>query len=225
MLKDLRAFLLSLLLVLFGTGGTSVGQQKQVIPELEDMGRGKEWKVSNRNVSHVTDGKRKVVRFDEQKGYGLAWLPSSTFSNGVIEFDVKGKNVDQKSFPGVAFHGLNDSTYDAVYFRPFNFKSEDSLRHIHAVQYVSHPNNWWKVLRQLYPGVYENAVQPVPDPDSWFHVRLVLEYPKVSVFVNDAEKPCLVVDQLSDRKTGWVGLWVGDDSDGDFANLTITTSK
>ena len=41
MLKDLRAFLLSLLLVLFGTGGTSVGQQKQVIPELEDIGRGK----------------------------------------------------------------------------------------------------------------------------------------------------------------------------------------
>ena len=73
--------------------------------------------------------------------------------------------------------------------------------------------------------VYENAVQPVPDPDSWFHVRLVLAYPKVSVFLNDAGKPCLVVDQLSNRKTGWVGLWVGDDSDGEFADLKLIADK
>ncbi len=54
---------------------------------------------------------------------GIAWINDIRFSDGIIEFDVKGKNVLQQSFVGFAFHGSNDSTYDAVYFRPFNFKS------------------------------------------------------------------------------------------------------
>jgi hypothetical protein len=43
----------------------------------------------------------------------------------------------------------------------------------------------------------------------------------VSVFVNDAKEPSLVVEQLSDRKKGLVGLWVGNTSGGDFANFKI----
>lgn len=30
--------------------------------------------------------------------------------------------------------------------------------------------------------------------------------------MKDLEKPCLVVDALNDRKTGLVGLWVGNNS-------------
>jgi len=41
------------------------------------------------------------------------------------------------------------------------------------------------------------------------------------VFVADAKQPSLVVRQLSDRHTGRVGLWVGNNSGGDFANLKI----
>ena len=52
-------------------------------------------------------------------------------------------------------------------------------------------------------------------------MRVVVASPKVSVFVNDAKDPCLVVTQLSERKQGWVGLWV-DVSGGDFANLKIS---
>jgi len=44
----------------------------------------------------------------------------------------------------------------------------------------------------------------------------------VSVFVGDAKEPSLVIDQLNDRTKGLVGLWVGNTSDGDFANLKIT---
>src|SRR5437588_839179 len=46
--------------------------------------------------------------------------------------------------------------------------------------------------------------------------------PKVSVFVADAKQPSRVVSQLSDRHKGRVGLWVGNGSDGDFANLILT---
>jgi hypothetical protein len=42
------------------------------------------------------------------------------------------------------------------------------------------------------------------------------------VFVNDGKEPCLVVDQVSDRKKGLVGVWVGNGSGGDFANFKIT---
>jgi hypothetical protein len=45
----------------------------------------------------------------------------------------------------------------------------------------------------------------------------------VSVFVGDTKEPSLVVNQLSDRKKGLVGLWVGNTSGGDFANLKIVT--
>jgi hypothetical protein len=43
----------------------------------------------------------------------------------------------------------------------------------------------------------------------------------VSVFVGNAKEPSLVVDQLSDRRKGLVGLWVGNNSAGDFASLKI----
>ena len=35
------------------------------------------------------------------------------------------------------------------------------------------------------------------------------------------EGPVPVVNLLNDRKKGLVGLWTGNDSGGDFANLTI----
>ena len=54
-------------------------------------------------------------------------------------FDVKSKDVQQQGFVGVAFHGVDGTTYDAVYFRPVNFKAENPARRIRAVQCVSHP--------------------------------------------------------------------------------------
>ena len=52
-------------------------------------------------------------------------------------------------------------------------------------------------------------------------MRVVVASPKVSVFVGDAQQPSLVVSQLSHRHKGRVGVWVGNNSGGDFANLKI----
>ncbi len=151
----------------------------------------------------------------------MAYLQGIEFSNGTIEFDVRGKDVQQQSFVGVAFHGVDGTTYDAIYFRPFNFKTEDPARRKRAVQYISHPTYTWQKLRAEHPGEYEQPVSPVPDPNAWFHVRVIVAAPKVSVFVDKAKEPSLVVNQLSDRHKGRVGLWVGNNSGGDFANLKI----
>jgi hypothetical protein len=98
-------------------------------------------KVHNRQVRSYTEGDRSALRFDERSGDGIAWWPETNFANGTIEFDVRGKDVFQKSFVGIAFHGVDEKTYDAVYFRPFNFRASDPARRNHAVQYVSMPTS------------------------------------------------------------------------------------
>jgi len=179
-------------------------------------------KVSNRQMTPLDEGTRHGLRLDAHEGDGVAWWPDVEFSNGTIELDIRGKDVLQQSFVGVAFHGLNETTFDAVYFRPFNFKSDDPVRRSHAVQYVSHPTYTWNKLRTERPNQFEQPVVSPPDPNQWFHARVVIAFPSVRVFVNDAAAPALDVKQLSDRKTGWVGVWVGNGSDGAFANLTVT---
>ena len=200
------------LVVLFAA--SSVAAQQRTI-EPNDV------QVFNRSVSALSDGTRKGVRLNEQPGEGVAYLKGIEFSNGTIEFDVRGKDVQGQSFVGVAFHGLDSTTYDAIYLRPFNFRTEDPARHSHAVQYVSQPAYPWQRLRTERPGVFEQPESPPPDPNGWFHVRVVVASPKVSVFVGDAKQPSLVVTQLSDRTKGLVGLWVGNGSGGDFADLKI----
>ena len=199
----------------------AIGREKVLEPDLAKLAEGKGWTVTNRTVSVIDAGSVKGVRFDERPGAGIAWIDDYEFANGVIEFEVRGKNVPQQSFVGVAFHGSDVVTYDAVYFRPFNFKSEDPERRGHAVQYISQPTFTWQKLRSEHPGAYEQPVQPPPDPDAWFHVRIVVNSPKVSAFVNNAKQPSLLVEQLSARKKGRIGIWVGEGSGGDFANLRI----
>jgi hypothetical protein len=203
------------------TASRIVAQKKTIEPDLAALADGKRLKVFNRSVSSLNDGARKGARLSESSGDGVAYLPGVELANGTIELDVRGKDVQQQSFLGVAFHGVDGTTYDAIYFRPFNFKAEDPARRSHGVQYVSHPVHTWQKLRTEQPGKYEQAVNPVPDPNAWFHARVVVASPKVSVFVGDAKEPSLVVNQLSDRRTGLVGLWVGNTSGGDFANVKI----
>jgi hypothetical protein len=218
-----RAFVISTVAVpaaLFTPFGIA-GQKKTIEPDLEALADGKGLNASNRKISRLTDAARKGVRLSEAAGEGPAYLPGVEFANGTIELDLKGKDVQGASFIGVAFHGVDGTTYDAIYFRPFNFKTEDQARVLRAVQYISHPAHPWQKLRAEQPGQYEKPVKPVPDPNAWFHARVVVASPKVSVFVGDGKEPCLTVNQLSDRKKGLVGIWVGNTSGGEFANLKI----
>jgi hypothetical protein len=200
--------------VVFLAASSVAAQQRAIEP--------KDVEVFNRSVSSLSDGAKRGLRLSEHAGDGVAYLRGIELGKGTIEFDVKGKDVQGQSFVGVAFHGVDGTTYDAVYFRPFNFRAEDPARRSHAVQYVSHPTYTWQKLRAERPGIFEQPVSPAPDPNTWFHVRVVVASPKISVFVGEAKEPSLVVNQLSDRATGLVGLWVGNNSGGDFANIKIT---
>ena len=191
--------------------------------DLSKVAAGQGWKVVNRGVAAIEDGGRKAVRFDERAGQGLAWLEGVPFAEGTIEFDIRGQDVEQKSFLGIAFHGADDQTFEAVYFRPFNFKSADAVKAGHAVQYVSHPEFRWQKLRAERPGEFEQPIHPIPDPNGWFHVRIVIASTKVSVYVDGSREPCLSVDKLGGRPEGMIGLFMGNGSGGDFSDLKIVT--
>ena len=92
-------------------------------------------KADNRQVTLASEDGRTILRVDEREGDGVAWWPDLVMADGTIEVDIRGKDVMQRSFVGVAFHGLDEKTYDAIYFRPFNFRAADPARRAHAVQY------------------------------------------------------------------------------------------
>jgi len=196
----------------------SIGQ-KSVKPDITNI---KNLTVVNRAVAVSKEAGKVIVHLNSTAGDGIAWINNTNFEKGVIEFDVKGKNILQQSFVGIAFHGADDRTFDAVYFRPFNFQSPDQVRKSHSVQYVSMPQYDWSLLRENYPGKYENVLVSTIDPVSWFHAKVVVEADKITVYVNNDAKPSLVVSPLAKRATGKIGFWVGNNSDGDFADLSIT---
>jgi hypothetical protein len=176
----------------------------------------KKWTVHNRAV----DYDKEVIHLNGQENDGVLWLNDFTFKNGEIELDIKGKDLQGQSFVGVAFHGKDDNAFDAIYFRPFNFQNAE--RKSHSVQYISMPKNDWSTLRTAFPGKYENTVNPVPDPNNWFHAKIVISHPNVKVYVDGSKIPSLEIKQLSEFKNGKLGLWVGNGSEGWFKNLKIT---
>jgi hypothetical protein len=210
-------------------GPIGYGQEKVITPDLGKIADGKTWKVTNATAEPVDVDGRHAVRVkakgDSADGIiGLAVVNGSQFTTGTLEVDLKGKNVRQESFLGVAFNVVDERTFEGVYFRPFNFKAEGVFKG-RAVQYIAWPENTWEKLRENHQGVFEAPVNPVPDPDGWFHARIEVGEKQVRVFVEDAKEPSLTVNRLKEGgKARPVGLLV-DVSDGLWANFKVTPAK
>lgn len=199
-------------------GGTLPAAQP-LTPDLAALPTGKGWKGELAQATLTAQDGAPAIAL--QGNETIIWLDGFTFTNGTIEFDAKGQSAPRQScFVGIAFRVQDAKTYDAVYFRPFNFRATDPDAKAHAVQYISHPEWRWQKLRAEKTGQYEKPIEPAPDGDAWFHAKIVITRPKVSVFVNGAKEPSLVVNELSDRTGGSVGLW--STASGTIANLKIT---
>jgi hypothetical protein len=173
----------------------------------------------------VLSGGRRGVHVDAKPGNGVVWVEGTEFSQGTVELDVRGKDAFQQSFLGLAFHGKDDNSYEAVYLRPFNFRAEDPARHQHAVQYISLPDHDWPRLRKEFPEEFENPVDASVSPTEWVPLRVVVKGQTIQIFVGPVKTPTLEVRKLGTLEGGRVGLWVGNNSDGDFANLRIAPAK
>jgi hypothetical protein len=178
----------------------------------------------NRDVTPL-EGTPGAVHVGQKPGPGVVWIEGTDFAQGTIEIDVRGRDIPQQSFVGIAFHRKDDTTYEGVYLRPFNFRATDATQHQHAVQYISVPDYDWPRLRKEFPEEFENPVDPSVAPTDWVPLRLVVNGQRVQIYVGQAKSPALEVRKLGTLDRGLIGLWAGNNSEGDFANLKITPGK
>lgn len=208
------------LIILLIISNLTFAQKKQTI-DLTDLYKKGKLEVINREIKSVIENGKSFIQLADNKEEGLIWLPTKGFKNGKLTIRMRGKDVFQRSFVGIAFHGLNDTTYDAVYCRPFNFFAKDSVRKIHAIQYISHPKFTWKKLREERNGVFEKEIINPPNSNDWFTMTIIVDKKSVKAFINQDTKPSLIVDKLTERSNGKLGIFMGDGSGGDFESITI----
>lgn len=177
-------------------------------------------RVVNRQAAPISGGTG--VRVTAASGVGLFWIKDTDFGEGTLEVDVCGRDLDAQSFVGVAFHGVDDRTYEAVYLRPFNFRSRSAESRGHSVQYIAEPDYGYSRLRQQFPNQFEHSVEPSIAPTAWIPMRVVIRDSRVRVFVGSGDTPALDARQLRAGAGGQVGLFVDNGSDGAFANLRVT---
>lgn len=214
--------ILTILAVIASTLSYSQKEQKFNLYELFQK---ESLTIINREAVAIDSLSNKHIQISEKKNEGIIWLPINDFKNGTIKIEMRGKDVLQKSFIGIAFHGQDDTTFDAVYCRPFNFFATDSVRKIHAIQYISHPIYTWKKLREERNGIFEKEIKNPPNPNSWFTMTLVIENKIIKAYINESLEPSLVVEKLNQNKNGKVGVFVGGGSGGDFQNVLVEYKK
>lgn len=199
--------------------------QTTTIIDLHKLVKDKGLEVYNRELSLIKEGTRNGIKLSKAEGEGVAWIKGVEFSTGILEFDVRGENIKQHSFAGIAFHGKDNNTFDAIYLRPFQFMEQDEVLRSRSIQYIALPEFTWRILREKYPKKYEGSIEPSPDPDSWIKIRIVITDNTVSTYINGNNEPSLVVEKVNQIKSGSLGFYVADTSGGDFANLTITRTN
>jgi hypothetical protein len=194
-----------------------LAQKTQKLNLSELLKNGKISSAGPQSLAELTDNKYKGVTCKQ----GLYWIKDISFAEGTIELDMKGRDVLQQSFLGIAFHGADSAAYESVYLRPFNFRTTDTLRRSHAVQYVSAPDYPWERLRKEQPLVYEHGINPPPLATDWVHVRIDVQDDVVSVYLNHSRASALTVKKLGNYKDGSLGFWCFGSAEADFANLVI----
>ncbi len=175
----------------------------------------------NRQIVQSPTQSSKVLMLNNQMGDGLAILKNKRFDEGIIEIELKGENLPGRSFIGLAFNIQNDSTYEAIYFRPFNFQADEQIKREHSVQYISHPKNTWRYLRTNFEGQYEAEYTRKPSPDEWFSISISIDSENVTVYDEESNTELLRVVRLEKQMSDRIGLWTGNNSKGEFRKLMV----
>ncbi len=179
--------------------------------------------VRNREITVIEEDSKKFIELGKKMVAKPVWLPIDNFEEGKVELIARGKDILQGSFYGIAFHAENDSTFEVVYCRPFNFQTKDSLRKIHAVQYGYFPRLDWQVLRKSHPGLYESGILNPPKANDWVTLTIIVDSKEIKVFINHASQPTLVAKKLNTSLKGKIGIF-GFNSDVERFRL-IPSSK
>ena len=175
----------------------------------------------NREIIVNNEKMANKLKLNAKQGDGMAVLKNINFEVGTIEIELKGENNPGKSFVGIAFNIQNDSTYEAIYFRPFNFQSDKQISREHSIQYISQPKNTWHFLRANHEGKYEAEYPRKPSPKDWFKIKVKIENDKVYIYDIKSNTKLLSIERLEKPVSNKIGLWTGNNSKGEFKNLRI----
>lgn len=175
-----------------------------------------------RPAVRVTDAMEPKTEGNEDR---LAVLTNTSFVDGTIEVEVSGEPGPgafeaARGFVGIAFRVASDvSGFECFYLRPTNGRADDQVRRNHSVQYVSFPEFPWYRLRKESPEKYESYADLVPG--EWTKVRIEVKGDRARLFVNGAEQPTLIVNDLKRGagRAGSIGLWIGPGTVAHFADL------
>lgn len=176
---------------------------------------------------------RKAVRLIEDDNYNgetIAILEPSNFENGTIELELSGSPragspEGSRGFVGLAFRVQPQPLkYEYFYIRPTNGRADDQLRRNHAAQYASEPDFPWDRLRRENPGVYESYADMLPG--EWIRVKIVVNGIKAALYLNGADQPCLIVNDLKlGASRGKIALWIGQGTEAYFTGLKVRESN
>jgi hypothetical protein len=170
-----------------------------------------------------------IAKPDAGNAEAYAVLKDVKFRDGVIEVDLAGQPAggafaNARGFIGIAFRLHADGRYEYIYLRPTNGRADDQVRRNHSTQYSSYPDFDFARARQEAPEKYESYVDL--QPGIWTKYKIEVDGRKARLYVNGAEQPCLIVNDLKlEPAEGGVALWVGPGTEGYFSNLRITAKQ
>ncbi len=122
---------------------------------------------------------------------GTARLNDIRFTNGIIEYDMV---VDgSRCYPGIRFRLRDEGDFEEFYIRPHHSNDPAALQYTPAFNGIS---SW-----QLYTGPGFTAAAELPI-DRWFHIRLEISGTQARVFLDESDRPALVVHELQHGARG-----------------------
>jgi hypothetical protein len=154
------------------------------------------WKYDSSTTEFVTYKETKAVRGKKGNGYQV-FLKNQSFANGTIEFDVE---LSGMGFPGINFRMSDDykngENFYIRSFGPVRPETRTTLQYAALIDGMS----IWDLSDEYQAGaiIYQNK---------WNHVKLVVSGKQMKAYVNDMNRPSLVVPELEGRReSGGISL-------------------
>lgn len=183
-IKMVKVFIFFALLIVVGAHFSVDGQEISMSPENWKFGR------SQGSFENYLGQSSLFIQS------GTALVNNSNFENGILEVDVA--SPGPRAFAGIVFRARSTEELESIYLRLFKPGLSDAVQYVPRFQNV---DGW-----QLYTVGYQG--EAIFDKNSWTRLKIEIEGRRARVFVGNAEKPQLTVEDLKrDEGKGEVGLW------------------
>ena len=148
-------------------------------------------------------------------GRGAAFAEGIEFENGVIELEMAAP--DGTEFMGLAFRVQSEDAYEMFFFRPSSSGTTEAIQYQPSLM----GSGTWQLFHGPANGTADFA------RDRWVPIRVVVQGPQASLFVDGADTPALVIPDLAlGTGSGTLGVWTGSFGSGTYvSNLRFTPDE